>query len=192
MQANAMTLKKVVGEITAQAKKEADKIVGEAENEADALTEEAEAEAKKLHEKTNKKTQALLQEFRKKELSSLRIGLKKEVMEAKKQIIDEVVSSTIKKIEAMPEKKRSELMEKLVKQALKELPDAKYFYSNKKDEEIVKRLFPSLGFSGSLDCLGGVALENADKSIRVNCTFEGILERVKGENVHELSKALFE
>ncbi len=187
-----MTLKKVLDGILSQAHEEEKRIVSQAQQEASSLEKEARKKADKLHAKTKKKTLEFAQEFDRKEISATEILIKKKSMKFKRDVVRDIMEKTFDKIKKMPKKQKEKVLENTVKIGLNELPDAKFFYSNKEDKKFVMKAFPELSFSGEIECLGGVILENADKTIRVDQTFEIILERIKEENFNELAKNLFE
>ena len=47
-------------------------------------------------------------------------------------------------------------------------------------------------FAGEYDCLGGVVVESATSRVRVNNTFDSVLEAVWEDNLKELSNRLFD
>ena len=51
----------------------------------------------------------------------------------------------------------------LLKKVQKELPEAAYIYSNKRDETIV-RSQTKIPYGGSIDTLGGIIVENKEKT----------------------------
>ncbi|HDN74175.1 MAG TPA: V-type ATP synthase subunit E, partial [Archaeoglobus sp.] len=68
-------------------------------------------------------------------------------------------------------------------------------FSNKSDEDVVKSLIKELNldleYSGNIECLGGVVLETANREVRINLTFDEILDQIYEQKLSEVSKILF-
>jgi V/A-type H+-transporting ATPase subunit E len=47
-------------------------------------------------------------------------------------------------------------------------------------------------YAGKYDCLGGVVVESDQSRLRVNNTFDSVLESVWEDNLQDISKRLFE
>lgn len=185
-----MTLENVVNEIINNAKQEERKIVQEAEMQARNIIEEqntAMDEQKKLARENAKK---LAKEMEKKQLSAYKLELRKQLMQEKANALKIVVEKTIARIKKMPSAKRKRLLKKFVERGRKELPNSKFLYANSKDRKLLGNV-SGLKFAGELNVLGGVVLENADKTVQVDYTFERLLEETKEKNLSEIAKKLF-
>jgi V/A-type H+-transporting ATPase subunit E len=68
-------------------------------------------------------------------------------------------------------------------------------YGRASDADLIEEILTDYeGFSlaGERDCLGGVVVESQTSRIRVNNTFDSILEAVWEDNLKELSARLFD
>jgi V/A-type H+-transporting ATPase subunit E len=68
-------------------------------------------------------------------------------------------------------------------------------YCRADDRDLLEDLLGGYdGFSvaGEYDCLGGVVVESEESRVRVNNTFDSVLETVWEDNLKELSDRLFE
>lgn len=182
-----MAIENVVDEIISQAEKQKREIVSEGSKEAWKILDEAAARAKQRDAQLATETERLLAESERMELSSLNIRLHKITLAAKRSILDEFYRQLRQKAEHMDAAKRKRLLHKLIEKAKKEMPDARYAYCNAKDAPLVKDLLSVK----HIDCMGGVIVENADGTIRINYTFDLLLEQLKEAHINEIAKKLF-
>ena len=185
-----MGLENVINEIISQAEKQKQEIIDQGEQEAKKILAEATSKAKEQAKLFEKETKKILDENKRMEISALNIHLHKMFLEAKKSILDELYKQVIEKVYKLDSSKRKELIQKLVERAKKELPDAKFIYCNSKDKELVSGV-KNLKFNGVVDCLGGVIIENEDRSVRVNYTLDVWLQNVKEAYLNEVAKRIF-
>lgn len=185
-----MALENVIDEIISHAEKQKQEIINQAEDEAEKLLAQArnktEEQAKLFAEETKK----LIDENERMEISALNIHLHKMMLETKKEILDGIYQRLVEKLNKLDSHKRKGIIEKLVEKAKKELPEAVFFYSNEKDKEFVSNM-KGIHFKDVIDCSGGIIAENADGTIRVNYTFEELLENVKDGHLNETAKRIF-
>ncbi len=185
-----MSLEKLSKEIISEAQKKALAITEEGNTEAEAIMDKAKKDSQANDRKSGEQTKKILEEISQVELSGLNLLLNKKRMEAKKIVLDEVFEQAKKEIEDMDKAKKAELAKKLCARAQSELPNAKFVYSNESDKKTVSAV-KGLTFKDTIDCIGGVIIENSDGSIKINYTFEEILEKVKEENLHEVANRVF-
>ncbi|MFC1754733.1 V-type ATP synthase subunit E family protein, partial [Thermoproteota archaeon] len=76
----------------------------------------------------------------------------------------------------------------LVDQAKKEI-EVEYVYANRNDQKIIDRI-PGVKFREG-DFSGGIIAENKDGSIRVDYSFEELLDSIEKENMQEIAAKLF-
>lgn len=186
-----MGLDKVMDEIVNQAGLQKKEILRVGKEEAKRIIDSAEEQVKKRREKTLKNVALIADETKKTEMSSLSLQMRKNILEAKKDLLGESYAKAAAKIQDLSAAERKKLALDLLKKAMNELPDAKYFYAAKKDSEIISKSNPKLKFAGELGGLGGIILENEDGSIRVNYSLDSILQKVREDNLNELSNKLF-
>ena len=63
------------------------------------------------------------------------------------------------------------------------------------DEDLLTEIledYDGYQFAGEYDCLGGVVVESRESRVRVNNTFDSILDGVWEDNLKELSELLFD
>ncbi len=63
-------------------------------------------------------------------------------------------------------------------------------YSNARDAKLVREL-TDLTFMDEIDCIGGLIIENEDGSVRLDYTFDRILDDVSEQTLKPVSDILF-
>lgn len=85
----------------------------------------------------------------------------------------------------MNDKRRKEIIEKLITKGKNEI-DITTVYCNKKDKKHIQNFNCK-----EIDIMGGVILENEDKSIRIDSSFETLLKNIKDNSLQEIARKLF-
>ena len=180
-----MSLESVKDEILNTAKSQANAMLAEARKEANRITTEAEKKIEEMKAKGEAEIKRILDTIKRQEMSSAELESKKMLLEAKKQVIDAVFGEAKKKIANIPDKKREELVKKLLEKAKKDI-DAAYVYCNSKDSKFLK------GFNAQhIDIIGGLIAENKERTIRVDYSFETLLQDIRENELQSISKVLF-
>ena len=180
-----MGLETVKEEILNIAKEQSSSITAEARKEASRITREAERKMEEMKEKSEAETKKILDMIKRQELANAELENKKMLLEAKKQIIENVFSEAIKKIEALDDKKRETYMKKLLEKAKNDIEIANV-YCNKKDSKFLKEFKAE-----PANITGGLMAENKEKTVRVDYSFETLLQSIKENQLQNISKALF-
>ena len=90
-----------------------------------------------------------------------------------------------KKLEAFDDKKREAYIKKLLDKAKKEI-DLGYVYCNRKDSKFVKDFKAE-----NAEMIGGIIAENKERIIRVDYSFDTLLESIKESELQNINKLLF-
>ena len=189
-----MSLDTVVADIQAEAEDRAEEILAEAESEAERIRSEAETEAEEIRATAEREVEAEIEQLREQRLSSGKLEAKQERLEARRDVLSTVRAEVEDSIASLPEEKREPLTKALLEDAVAEFEEADV-YTRPSDTELVETLLEDHeGFElvGETDCLGGVLLEGQDGRLRVDNTFDSVLETVWDDNLKALSDVLFE
>lgn len=181
-----MGLEAVKEEIIRDARKQEESLLAEAREEANKLVEAAEKQAGEFKEKSELEAKRLMDVIKKQELASAELENKKMLLEAKKQIIDAVFAEAEKKISELDSKKRGEYIKNLLEKAKSDIEVAKA-YCSKKDANLLKGVNTEV-----MGILGGLIAENKDGTVRVDYSFETILQNIKENELQNISKVLFD
>ena len=180
-----MGLEAVKDEILNSAKEQSSSLIAEARKEAGRIMREAEKKSEEMKEKSDADTKKILDTIKRQELTSAELENKKMLLEAKKQLIESVFIEVQKKLVALNEKKREEYIKKLLEKIKNDI-EAANVYCSKKDLKLLKDFKAE-----AIEIIGGLMAENKDRTIRVDYSFDTILETIKEKELQEINKILF-
>ena len=180
-----MGLETVKEEILSNAKEQSNSLIAEARKEANRIMREAENKIEEMKVKSEADIKRMLDTIKRQELANAELENKKMLLEAKKEVIESVFSDTKKKLENLDDKKMEAIIKILLEKAKNEIEVA-HIYCNKKDTKLLK------GFSAeTTEIIGGLIAENKERTIRVDYSFDTILESIKENELQSISKLLF-
>lgn len=181
-----MGLEAVKEEIIRSAKEQEAAIIAEARKEANRLIREAEKKIEEMKAKMDAETKRRLDAIKRQEMVSADMENRKMLLEAKKEIIESVFTEVKKAIRSLDDKKREAYIKRLMEKAKRDIEPA-HFYSNKSDAKFLRELNPK-----PADIIGGILAENEDMTIRVDYSFETMLESIKENELQSVNRILFE
>lgn len=180
-----MGLEAVKEEVIRQAKEQESAIIAEARKEANKIEKEAEKKIEEIKAKSEEDTKKAIDTMKRQALVTAEMESKKLVLESKKQVIENVFAEARKRLESLDEKRRESIVKKLVGKAEKEL-EVEYIYCNKNDLKIIK------GFKAEpANIGGGIIAENRDRTIRIDYSFEAMLESIREGELQSINRVLF-
>ena len=192
-----MSLDTVVEDIRDEARARAEEIREAAEERADEIVAEAEAEAERIHEDREAAVERQVAQEREQALSSAKLEAKQERLEARRDVLQSVRRDVESAIAGLEGERREELTRVLLEAAATEFDgdETVSVYGRAADEELLTELlsgYEGWSYAGERDCLGGVVVESDESRVRVNNTFDSVLEGVWEDNLKELSDRLFD
>lgn len=182
-----MGLENIVNEILEQARSEVAVISIEAEKESEKLINDAKIEAEKIKTSHQALTDAQIERMHKQELSSAHLEIKRATLNAKKDILNCTIESAKEIISSMSAEKNAKLLKVLLDKYGNE---GTRVYSNGRDAKLVQEM-TELTFMGEIDCIGGLIIENDDGTVRLDYTFDTILENASEQSLKQVSEILF-
>ena len=182
-----MSLDTVVEDIRDDARARADDIRAEGERRADEIVSEAEADAEEIIEKAEQDAQQEIEREREQRLSSAKLEAKQARLEARREALQEVREQAEDAVAAIDGDEREELTRTLLDAAATEFEDAATVdvYGRDGDADLLESILET-------ECLGGVVVEAEGSRVRVNNTFDSVLEDVWEDNLKTISEELFE
>ncbi|MBI2660108.1 hypothetical protein HYX07_03010 [Candidatus Woesearchaeota archaeon] len=180
-----MGLESVKEEILNSAKEQANSLIAEGRKEASRISKETEKKIEELQRKSEEETKKTLDMIKRQELASAELDSKKAVLEARKQSIENVFEEAKKKLGILDDKRREQIMKKLLDRAKNEI-EAASIYCSKRDAKFFKGLTVH-----AIDIIGGLVAENKEGTIRIDYSFDTILQSIKEGELHNVNKILF-
>jgi V/A-type H+-transporting ATPase subunit E len=192
-----MSLETVVEDIRDEAHARADEIVAEAEAEADEIVAEAETEAEQLREQREHEVEAQIEQERERTLSAAKLEAKQGRLEARRDALADVREAVEERVAGLEGERREALTVALLEAALEEFDDdeAVEVYGRSDDQALLESVLESYdraSLGGEQECLGGVVVEGSGSRLRVNNTFDSVLEGVWQDDLKEISARLFD
>ncbi|MBI2654436.1 hypothetical protein HYX02_06540 [Candidatus Woesearchaeota archaeon] len=179
-----MGIEKIKEEIIKHAEEESVALIAGARKEANRVLREAEKKIEEMREKSEAETKKMIEVLKRQETISAELTNKKMILDVKKQAVDEVFDEANRRLESLDDKKREQYAKKLLEKAKNDI-EAEYFYCNKRDTKFFKGLNAE-----PVDIIGGLIAENKDKTIRVDYSFEVLLQNVKDKELQHISSIL--
>ena len=193
-----MSLDTVVEDITEEARARATEIREEAEQRAEEVRTEAKGEAEAIRSQREDAIERQIDQEREQRLSSAKLEAKQKRLEARRDTLSTVRDSVEERLASMDGERRKELTRSLLSAAAAEFDDDSVeVYARSEDEDLISELledeeFDGFSYAGEYDCLGGVVVESDTSRVRVNNTFDSVLEEVWDDSLQEINAELFE
>ncbi|WP_144799848.1 V-type ATP synthase subunit E [Halorubrum depositum] len=191
-----MSLDTVVEDVRDEARARAEEIREAAESEADEIVAEAETDAERIREERLAEVDRQIDQEREQTLSSAKLEAKQERLGARRDVLEDVRDDVEAAIEGLDDDRRRELTETLLDASLAEFDDDEdvAVYTRAEDVELLEELVADRNaeVDGEVDCLGGVVAESDTSRVRVNNTFDSVLESVWDDELKNISERLFD
>ncbi|WP_049927924.1 V-type ATP synthase subunit E [Halopiger goleimassiliensis] len=192
-----MSLDTVVEDIREEAHARAEEIRTEAEARAEEIESAAEEDAEEIRAEAEREVEREIEQLREQRLSSAKLEAKQKRLEARRDVLAEVREAVEEELAALEGDTREELTRELLEAASTEFDegDDVSVYGREDDRELIESIladYDGYAYAGEYDCLGGVVVESEGSRVRVNNTFDSVLEDVWEENLQSISNRLFE
>ncbi|EMA33213.1 V-type ATP synthase subunit E [Halobiforma nitratireducens] len=192
-----MSLDTVVEDIREEAHARAEDIRDEGESRAEEIESAAEADADEILAEAEREVEREVEQLREQRLSSAKLEAKQKRLEARRDVLTDVRESVESELTDLEGDAREELTQILIEAASAEFDEGNdvSVYGRADDQELIESLvedYDGYEFAGEYDCLGGVVVESEQSRVRVNNTFDSVLEDVWEDNLQEISNRLFE
>ena len=186
-----MGLNDLSREILDKAQGEAKRIGAGADSKAAEALSRAEGEKKKLLVQVKGEVNTMAESEKGERIAAARLNAKKLISEAQEEVVAKVIEQVQDELESMRRKKQyQDFLAKAIRSALKEIPGDAIVQVNKDDLPTVKSM-RGITVGAPIDCSGGAIISSKDGSVRVNATFESLIEEKKDEIRRQVFKELF-
>ena len=190
-----MGLEKVKQEILEKAGKGAAGITDAAQAEAKAIMGSAEKQMQNYERLIDEDAGRAVEQMKRKEIASAELELQKQALAAKNELIKNVFSQAMKRLAQPGEKRREAHVRGLLGMARKEV-DVAFVHCNSRDAGFLEG-GNSGSSSGKLkiikndDIAGGIIAESPDRRLKVDYSYETVLEQVKSRVLSDVARLLF-
>ncbi len=191
-----MSLETVAEDIRDEARERAAEIRAAAEERADEITAEAEQDADDIVAEAERQAEREIAQEREQKLSSAKLEAKQDRLEARRDALADVREALEEHVASLSGDEREELTRELLDAASEEFDAGSVqVYARASDAALVEGIlddYDGYEYAGEYDCLGGVVVESTESRVRVNNTFDSVLETVWEDNLKDISARLFD
>ncbi|MFA9502101.1 V-type ATP synthase subunit E [Natrinema sp. H-ect1] len=192
-----MSLDTVVKDIREEANARAEDIRSEGETRAEEIESAAEADAEEIRADAEAEVDREIDQLREQRLSSAKLEAKQKRLEARRDVLGEVREAVEDELTTLEGDTREDLTRDLLEAASEEFDEGNdvNVYGRSDDAELLESIvadYDGYEYAGEVDCLGGVVVESDQSRVRVNNTFDSVLEDVWEDNLQGISNRLFE
>lgn len=192
-----MSLETVVEDIREEARARAEEIREEAEADAESIIADAESDADEIIAEAEREAEREIAQERDQQLSSANLEAKQARLEARRDLLESIREDVEARIAGLEGSQREELTEVLLDAAATEFEasDDVSVYGRSDDADLIKSLvsdYEGFDYAGEYECLGGVVVESEASRLRVNNTFDSVLDTVWDDELKTISARLFE
>lgn len=194
-----MSLEQVRDDIEKEARARADEIRADAEERAEEILSAAEADAEEINAARSEEVESEIEQRREQALSGAKLEAKQQRLEARRDVLEEVYGEIEAALVDLDDDTREELTRSLIASAAAEFDDHDevVVHGRADDQALIESILDDEAYDGfslgeSRDCLGGVVVESETSRVRVNNTFDSVLDSVWDEHLKELSAHLFD
>jgi V/A-type H+-transporting ATPase subunit E len=192
-----MSLDTVVEDIRDDARARAEDIREDGEQRASEIVAEAEDDAEEIVAEAEREVEQEIEQEREQRLSSAKLEAKQARLEARREALGEVRDAVEQAVADIEGDEREELTRALLDAAAAEFEnaDSVVVYGRADDAALLEDVlteYDGFELGGETKCLGGVVVEAEASRVRVNNTFDSVLDEVWEENLREISEKLFE
>ncbi len=181
-----MSLDAVIEKIRAAGDAEIDAIRKEGAAERERMLADARKEGAALKADRLAAAESAGERLKTQELAKAELQAKKITLAAQKEILDRVLETARDRLAASP--RRAEVIRALLAEYKDETASGRVL-AHEEDAAVVRS--SGLAPPATLDCLGGLVIESADGSRRVDLRFETILEGVWRDSVRQVADILW-
>ncbi|ESP89264.1 V-type ATP synthase subunit E [Candidatus Halobonum tyrrellensis] len=191
-----MSLDTVVEDIRDEARARAEEIREEGEARADEIVAEARTEAERIRDERQETVERQIEQEREQTVSSATLEAKQDRLEARRDVLEEVREAVETEVANLEGDRRESLTRSLLDSAAEEFRtvESVSVYGRASDEALLTRVladYEGWSYAGEHDCFGGVVVESEESRVRVNNTFDSVLDEVWEDNLKQLSDVLF-
>ncbi len=183
-----MPLDTFVQAIHAKGRAETDEIIARAQAERQRMLSEIRAEGDKALREAEARAREAAERRRIQQLARAELEARKIVLAAQKEALDEVYRRALTRLASLGE--NQDFLRTLLKANEAEWRSGGRVSSNAKDSAFVKGIVGK-AYAGAIECAGGIVIESADGTRRLDLRYESILRDVWDDSVREVAEILW-
>jgi V/A-type H+-transporting ATPase subunit E len=170
--------------------------ISQAKAEADDILNQAKAELEKEKKALELETEKAIKIQRNRAISEAKLEARKMKLTAKEEVIKKAFELANERFKILEGHKIEGYLGRAIKEAISHLGPDVIVLCNSKDSQMVSRVVSGINprisvSSEGIDILGGAIIRTKDEKAQIDATFEGVMERMKGDLRREVAQILF-
>lgn len=191
------TLQRISDRIMREAQSERDRIIGDARAEAEEILSRYRTEGGKEAKKLRKAHERDVRNLKNRLLAEARMGHRRMIMETEESALSEVFDETVAQLRKLDADRHERYMESAILDASSVLGKSLVAYTTKELGKMVKSAASKAGVKvdvakETIDCIGGLVLEEKGTRKALDFTFDEALRRKRAEARAAAAAILFE
>jgi len=182
-----MGLETVIEDVLARGRSEAEEIRHATGAERERILQDARAEGAKLLAQREQEARVAVERARIQALARAELESKKVVLSAQKGLLDQVYAGVLDRLSHLAESEG--LVQSLLRAHEEEWRNGRVS-CNARDADAVRSIVGK-NFGATIDCVGGVVIDSADGSRRIDLRFETILADIWRDSIKEVAEVLW-
>lgn len=162
-----------------------------AQVEAEAIINEAKERIKRTQAEHSAKTKELIEALERKEHASAQFARKTTLLDEKRKGIDAVYAETLESLRKLPNDERNRLLSALAA-AVNSSISVRTVHCNGKDVAALGKLFKDASVIADDSISGGFIADDESGAVRIDNTYETLLQLVREERMGEITRILFD
>lgn len=183
-----VSLESVVQSVQDRGRSEAAAILAEAAKEREAILAAARAEGAKILAAAEARGREIAERKRVQELARAELEARRFILSTQKDQLDEAYRRVQERLGRLPE--NDALIRALLRTNETTWKNGGKVFASAKDAEVVNGLVGK-AYAGPIEALGGVVIENADGSVRLDLRYESLLRGVWENAIREVAEILW-
>jgi V/A-type H+/Na+-transporting ATPase subunit E len=183
-----VSLESVVQSVQDRGRSEAAVILAEAAKEREEILTASRAEGAKILAEAEARGREVAERRRVQELARAELEARRFILSTQKEQLDEVYRRAQERLGRLPE--NAAIIRALLRANEPTWKDGGRVFAAPKDAELVKGIVGK-AYAGPIEALGGVVIENADGSVRLDLRYESLLRGVWENAIREVAETLW-
>jgi V/A-type H+-transporting ATPase subunit E len=189
-------LENITERIKKDASSKANSQINEAKKEADEILARAKEELEKEKAQMELETEKVIKIQKNRAISEAKLEARKMNLAAKEEVITRAFELATERFKTLAPSKTEGYLRRAIKNAVSLLGNDVDVLCNSKDSKIVakiaKEINPGISVtSEGIDYLGGAVIRTMNGTSQIDATFEGVMERMKGDLRKDVAQILF-
>lgn len=189
-------IENITERIKKDASSKANQKISQAKTEADDLLNRAKTELEKEKKALELETEKTIKIQRNRAISEAKLEARKMKLTAKEEVITQAFELANERFKTLEAQKTEGYLGRAIKAAVSLLGTDVVVLCNSKDSQMVLTIATGINSqidvsSEGVDILGGAIIRTKDEKAQIDATFEGVMERKKGDLRREVARILF-